>query len=379
MAIKNGFENLDELNKEGKSSSRMKVYRSCYGKTLFLAQIGKEPLENGLNSSERISIAQGLTQSRSHSSKTTSRCSSIHTTTEESRSTSDDDLCAPRVVFKKDGPSLKFPSGKIRADPVSPSQTPPPHLGNDQAAKPLGTAFQGDALNVLIASMPLTRRRMTRTSVKNKTPILLMLKEKYGIEEEDFASAELEIVPAGPARHLGLDKSMILGYGHDDRVCAFATIKAMFDAKGIPNRTRAAVICDKEEIGSYGQTGMDSTFMENTVAELVNLTQDTYSDLQVRRALERSNMLSADVCALHDPAFGDVSSPNNMPKINCGVALIKYTGSRGKGGSSDASAEFVSQVRKIFNDNKVIWQMGELGKVDVGGGGTIAYILPGTE
>jgi len=379
MAIKNGFENLDELNKEGKKlKPGMKVYRSCYGKTLFLAQIGKEPLENGLNlvgahiDCPRLDAKPfPLVEDDKLLFIDTHYYGGI-----KKYQWTTIPLALHGVVFKKDGTKVQISIGEDPSDPVLTITDLLPHLGNDQAAKPLGTAFQGDALNVLNASRPVDKAKDDKDiGEKTKLRILLMLKEKYGIEEEDFASAELEIVPAGPARHLGLDKSMILGYGHDDRVCAFATIKAMFDAKGIPNRTRAAVICDKEEIGSYGQTGMDSTFMENTVAELVNLTQDTYSDLQVRRALERSNMLSADVCALHDPAFGDVSSPNNMPKINCGVALIKYTGSRGKGGSSDASAEFVSQVRKIFNDNKVIWQMGELGKVDVGGGGTIALYL----
>ena len=174
---------------------------------------------------------------------------------------------------------------------------------------------------------------------------------------------------------MGLDRSMVLGYGQDDRVCAFGTVKGIVDAQGIPNRTRAAVICDKEEIGSYGSTGMDSTFIENSVAELVARTCKSYSEIAVRRALENSMMLSSDVNSLHDPLFADVSSPHNMAKINCGIVLTKYTGARGKGGSSDANAEFMSQVRTIFNNAGVVWQVGELGKVDVGGGGTIAHLL----
>ncbi len=379
MAVKKGFKNFDELVKAGKKlKPGTKVYRSCYGKTLFLAVIGSEPLENGLN----------LVGSHIDCPRLDLKPSPLY---EDDKLVLLDThyyggikkyqwvtlpLALHGVIFKKDGTKVQLDIGEKPDDPVLTITDLLPHLGRDQAGKPLSTAIPGEALNVLIASRPIDKENDDKeVGEKTKLRILKLMKDTYDLEEEDFASAEIEITPAGPARHLGLDKSMVLGYGQDDRVCAFGAVKAIFDLKGTPSRTAAAVICDKEEIGSVGQTGMESTFMENTVAELVNLTVDKYSDLLTRRALEHSQMLSADVCALHDPGFGDVSSPHNMPKINCGIALMKYTGGGGKGGSSDASAEFMSKVRTIFNDNKVIWQMGELGKVDVGGGGTIAHFL----
>jgi len=210
---------------------------------------------------------------------------------------------------------------------------------------------------------------------KVKLAILRLLEQRYGIGEEDFASAELEVVPAGSARELGLDRSMLLGYGHDDRICAYAGLRALFDLEGVPEHTAVVLLCDKEEIGSVGATGMDSVFFENTIAEMLALGGRAGGDLALRRCLERSRMISADVNALHDPNYPDVSSPNNMAQINAGVVVAKYTGARGKSGSSDASAEFMAEVRRIFNEAGVVWQAGELGKVDVGGGGTIALFL----
>ncbi|MBO7742472.1 MAG: aminopeptidase, partial [Victivallales bacterium] len=187
----------------------------------------------------------------------------------------------------------------------------------------------------------------------------------------DFLSAELTIVPAGPSREVGLDRSLIGAYGHDDRVCAYASARALFDFRGIPRRTIGALLCDKEEIGSYGRTGMDSAFLSDCVAEILAASEG-YDSLILRRTLYRTMMISADVGTLADPSFPDVNSPNNCAHINCGITLYKYNGARGKSGSSDASAEMVAAVRKVFNDNKVAWQIAELGKVDVGGGGTIA-------
>ena len=380
MAKKAGFKNLDDLARAGKKlKAGDRVYRSCYGKTLFLAQIGSEPLENGMN----------LVGSHIDSPRLDAKPFPLY---EDSQLVLIDThyyggikkyqwvtipLALHGVVYKKNGEKVQLDIGEKPTDPVFMITDILPHLGQEQAEKKLGTAFKGEELNVLIASRPVDKKDDVK-DVKDKTKlrILRLLRDSYGIEEEDFASAELEIVPAGGARELGLDRSMVVGYGQDDRVCAFAAVKAMLDSTDVPQRTRAAVICDKEEIGSYGQTGMDSTFMENNVAELVALTAaHGGSELMVRRCLERSMMISGDVCALHDPQFGEVSSPNNMAKINCGISICKYTGARGKSGSSDASAECMSKVRKCFNDNGVVWQMSELGKVDVGGGGTIALYL----
>jgi aspartyl aminopeptidase len=379
MAVKKGFKNFDELVKAGKKiKPGTKIYRSCYGKTLFLAVIGNEPLENGLN----------LVGSHIDCPRLDLKPSPLY---EDDKLVLLDThyyggikkyqwvtipLALHGVVFRKDGSKVTLSIGEDPADPVLTITDLLPHLGTDQARKTLAEAIPGEALNVIVGSKPVPKDDGDDdVSDRVKLGILRILKAKYGIEEEDFASAELEIVPAGKARELGLDRSMILAYGQDDRSCAFAAVKAILDASGTPQRTCAAVICDKEEIGSFGKTGMDSTFMENTVAELVALNEKGDAFVGTRRALEHSRMLSADVCALHDPAFGDVSSPNNMAKLNHGIGLCKYTGSRGKSGSSDASAEFMSKVRTIFNNAGVIWQIGELGKVDVGGGGTIAHYL----
>ncbi|NMA47448.1 MAG: aminopeptidase [Lentisphaerae bacterium] len=379
MAQKAGFVDMDELAAAGKKlKAGAKVYRSYHGKTLFLAQIGKEPLEKGLSligahiDSPRLDAKPNpLYQDDCMALLDTHYYGGI-----KKYQWVTIPLALHGVVIRRDGTKVSLNIGEDPGDPVLTITDLLPHLGAEQGRKNLSEAFSGEALNVLVASRPVPKDDGDKDyKERTKLRVLRLLKDTYGIEEEDFASAELELVPAGPARELGLDRSMIMGYGQDDRVCAYATIRAILDAKGIPGRTRAAVICDKEEIGSYGATGMDSRFMENTVAELAALMGDSYSELTVRRALARSRMLSADVNALHDPAFPEVSSPNNMAKMGCGIVISKYTGARGKSGSSDASAEFVGEIRRIFNDAGVAWQMGELGKVDCGGGGTIALYL----
>lgn len=379
MAQKAGFVDMDALAAAGKKlKAGAKVYRSYHGKTLFLAQIGKEPLEKGLSligahiDSPRLDAKPNpLYQDDCMALLDTHYYGGI-----KKYQWVTIPLTLHGVVIRRDGTKVSLNIGEDPGDPVLTITDLLPHLGAEQGRKNLSEAFSGEALNVLVASRPVPKDDGDKDyKERTKLRVLRLLKDKYGIEEEDFASAELELVPAGPARELGLDRSMIMGYGQDDRVCAYATIRAILDAKGIPGRTRAAVICDKEEIGSYGATGMDSRFMENTVAELAALMGDSYSELTVRRALARSRMLSADVNALHDPAFPEVSSPNNMAKMGCGIVISKYTGARGKSGSSDASAEFVGEIRRIFNDAGVAWQMGELGKVDCGGGGTIALYL----
>ena len=203
--------------------------------------------------------------------------------------------------------------------------------------------------------------------------ILNLLNSKYNLVEEDFISAEIEIVPAGKAKNLGFDSSMILSYGHDDRVCSFAGEKAILETEN-PEYTASILCADKEETGSNGNTGMHSRFYENTVAELINMQTD-YSDLKIRRAFSNSKVLSADVNAGYDPNYSSEYEKNNSCHIGYGVCISKYTGARGKSGTSDANAEFVGEIRSIFNEANVVWQSGELGKVDEGGGGTIAYIL----
>ena len=235
------------------------------------------------------------------------------------------------------------------------------------------TASPAKGLNVLFGSGTAGGKN---ESDAIKLNVLDILHKKYGFDEADLASAELEIVPAGPARDLGIDRSMILAYGHDDRISAYTAIRGLLDLKQVPEYTALCILCDKEEIGSVGATGMNSFLFENVMAEVCNVAVDNYSDLKLRRCLKNSKMLSADVNALHDPNYPEVSSPNkNMARLNRGLVLTKYVGARGKSGSNDASAEFMAECRRIFDNAGVLWQTGEIGKVDQGGGGTIAYML----
>ncbi|NMA43062.1 MAG: aminopeptidase [Oligosphaeraceae bacterium] len=378
LAQKAGFQNLEQVNAEGKKlKPGDQVYRSYGGKTIMLMRVGKKSLSTGLN----------LVGAHSDCPRLDAKPSPIY---------QDDDLvlldthyyggirkyqwvaiplAIYGVIIKKNGEKVQVAIGDDAQDPVFVITDLLPHLEMEGDKKTLATGIPGEALNVLLGSRPADSKKGEKeVKDRGKLRILNLLKERYDIEEEDFFSSELEIVPAGPARELGLDRSMILGYGHDDRICAYAAAKAILDCKVVPERSQVTLICDKEEIGSYGATGMDSSFLENTVAELFEAC-GAYCGLNLRRSLERSKMISADVSSLHDPDFAGVSSPNNMARINCGLALTKYTGSRGKSGASEASAEFVAEVRKVFNDNKVHWQSSELGKVDVGGGGTIAHLM----
>ncbi|MEG0854978.1 MAG: aminopeptidase [Terrisporobacter sp.] len=273
------------------------------------------------------------------------------------------------VVFLHDGTKVDISIGDEENDPVFCINDLLPHLSADQNQKKLAEGIAGEDLNVLIGSIPCEDEE--EQSVKYN--LLKLLNEKYNLTEEDFLSAELEIVPAGKARDLGLDKSMVMAYGQDDRVCAFAAVKAIFEIEK-PEYTVVTLCVDKEETGSYGNTGMHSRFFENTVAELINLQVD-YSDLKIKRALANSKVLSGDVNVAYDPNFASVYEKNNSAYAGKGVVLMKYSGSRGKSSTSDANAEFVSEVRRIFNQENVVWQTGELGKVDQGGGGTVAYIL----
>jgi aspartyl aminopeptidase len=275
------------------------------------------------------------------------------------------------VVARKDGSVVSIVIGEDPDDPVLTISDLLPHLGKDQATKRMADGITGEGLNVLCGSK---EDKDGNGGVKGQ--IMRVLHERYGIDEWDLTSAELEIVPAGPARDLGFDRSMLLGYGHDDRVSAYTALRAILDQKRAPTYTSVVVLCDKEEIGSVGATGMNSQLFENAIAELVHLQVDDAPELTLRRCLRNSKLLSADVNALHDPNYPEVSSPNeNMARMNRGVVLTKYCGARGKSGSNDASAEFVAEVRGIFDKASVRWQTGELGKVDQGGGGTIAHMM----
>lgn len=373
-----GYRDLDQLARDREPlAPGTRVYRGCRGKTLLAAVLGQRPLAEGLHlvgghvdaprlDAKPVPLYEegGVALLDTHYYGGVKKYQWVAMP-----------LALHGVAVRKDGTRVRLCIGEDPADPVLTITDLLPHLGKDQAAKTMAEGITGEGLNVLAGSLP-AEGADDHPDVKEKVKLnlLRLLQSRYGLDEEDLACAELELVPAGPARELGLDRSMILGYGQDDRVCAYAALRALLDLPGVPPHTAAVLLCDKEEIGSVGATGMDSRFLENTVAEMVALT-GAPDDLTLRRCLERSRMLSADVNALHDPNYPDVSSPNNMAQINAGVVVAKYTGSRGKSGSSDAGAEFMAEVRRVFHQAGVIWQTGELGKVDGGGGGTIAQFL----
>ncbi len=275
-------------------------------------------------------------------------------------------------VIKPNGKVIDIAIGDDPKDPVFIITDLLPHLSRSMAGKSISDVITGEGLNALCGTIPADDKDAAN---KVKQNILNFLKDKYDMDEEDFVSAELSLVPAGIAREVGFDRSLIMAFGHDDRVCAYAGLEALLNAPN-PTFTSVILLCDKEETGSNGPTGMQSHFFENTMARLCGLQYASkYSDLILRDCLESSAMLSADVSALHDPNYPSVSSPNNMPFVNAGLVVSKYLGSGGKGGTNDASAKFMARVRKVFNDANVIWQTGELGKVDEGGGGTIAVYM----
>ena len=273
------------------------------------------------------------------------------------------------VVVKKDGTTVPVVIGEDEDDPVVGISDILVHLSASQLDKKGAVVVEGEDLDVIVGGKPLAGEEKEPF----KATVLSILQEKYSIEEEDFISAELEVVPAGKSRDFGLDRSMILGYGHDDRVCAFAQIEAMFSVTETPDVTCCCVLVDKEEIGSVGATGMRARYFENAMAEILNKC-GAYSDLTLRRALQNSRMLSCDVSAGYDPLYAANFERKNAAFVGRGVCFNKFTGSRGKSGSNDANAEYLAKLRKIMDDNDVHFQTAELGKVDVGGGGTIAYI-----
>ncbi len=375
MLKKAGYKDLAALpSKAGTLKPGSKVYLSCRGKTLMAAVVGKKPVAAGLH------VVGGHTDAPRLDAKPNPIYEDAGMALLDTHYYGGIKkyqwvampLAIHGIAVKEDGKKVKFVIGEKATDPVFVISDLLPHLGKDQAKLTLSEGIKGEGLNVMLGTLPVADKK---AQTKVKLAVLQKLWADYGINEEDLISADIEIVPAGPARESGLDRSMILGYGHDDRVCAYAGLRALMDLKGAPEFTSMVLLCDKEEIGSVGATGMQSVFFENAVAELLVRQGADYSDLVRRRCLERSRMISADVTAAHDPNYPDVSSPNNTAILNGGVAVAKYTGHGGKSGSSEASAEFMAEIRRIFNGSKVLWQTAELGKVDQGGGGTIALLL----
>ena len=278
------------------------------------------------------------------------------------------------VVCKKDGTVVDVVIGEDENDPVVGISDLLIHLSADQLDKKAAKVIEGENLDLLIGSIPLAGEEKENAKDTVKENILGILKEEYEIEEEDFLSAEIEVVPAGEARDYGLDRSMIMGYGHDDRVCAYPSFEAMLAKNETPEYTSVCLLVDKEEIGSVGATGMQSRFFENMTAEVM-AAAGQYTELALRRALQNSHVLSSDVSAAFDPNYPSVMDKKNAAYFGKGMVFNKYTGSRGKSGSNDASAEYVGKLRAVMDDGNVFYQTAELGKVDQGGGGTIAYIL----
>lgn len=274
------------------------------------------------------------------------------------------------VVVKKDGTAINVSVGEKEGDPIFCITDLLPHLAAQYSGKKLSDAFEAEKLNVIVGNIGCP----DADKDKVKYGVMKLLNEMYDISEADLMSSELELVPAFGARDLGFDRSMIAGYGHDDRVCAYTALRAIIDTQN-PDKTAVCLLVDKEEVGSMGNTGMQSRNFENVLAKVYSLCDGNYSELGLRECLSNSQCLSADVGAAFDPNFPEVYERNNSPYLNEGLLLTKYTGARGKSGSSDASAEFVAKIRNIFEENDVLWQSGELGKTDVGGGGTIAQFV----
>lgn len=377
LAKENGYEDLNEVIKNNKKlKAGDKVYAINMGKAVVLFNIGKRPLEDGMNilgahiDSPRLDIKQNpMYEDTQQVLLDTHYYGGIKKYQWVARP-----LALHGVVALKNGNVVEINIGEDVNDPVVGISDLLIHLAGEQMAKKADKVIEGEDLNILIGSIPqkVSEDEKDKSELVKKN-ILALLKDKYGIEEEDFLSAEIEAVPAGPARDFGVDRSMIMGYGHDDRVCAYPSLIAQLEAKDL-EKTGVCILVDKEEIGSVGATGMHSRFFENMVAEVLGATQE-YSELKLRRALTNSNMLSSDVSAAFDPNYAQVSEKNNSAYFGKGMVFNKYTGARGKSGSNDASAEFIGKLRKVMDDADVYFQMAELGKVDAGGGGTIAYIL----
>ena len=372
-----GFISLEEAVAKGSTlKPGDKVYADHMGKSLALFVIGSAPISEGMNilgahiDSPRLDLKQNpmyedndmvLLDTHYYGGVKKYQWVTLP-------------LALHGVVAKKDGTVVEINIGEQATDPVVGVSDLLIHLAGEQLEKKGNKVVEGENLDVLIGNLPADQTDEEKSAKERvKAQILELLKQQYEIEEEDFLSAEIEVVPAGAARDYGLDRSMIMGYGHDDRVCAYPSFEAILQME-TPERTSVCLLVDKEEIGSVGATGMHSRFFENMVAELLDRC-GAYSDLALRRALQHSRMLSSDVSAAYDPNYPSVSEKKNAAYFGRGIVFNKYTGSRGKSGSNDANAEYIARLRRIFDDNGVAFQTSELGKVDQGGGGTIAYIL----
>ncbi len=366
-----GYRNLSEviLNKE-EIRPGDKLYAVHMKKTMALFNIGTEPLSAGMNilgahiDSPRLDIKQvPLYEEKEFAYLDTHYYGGIKKYQWVALP-----MALYGVIVKKDGTVVDVAVGDGEDDPVLGITDLLIHLSQDQMKKGASVVVEGEDLNLMIGSRPLQGEEKDAV----KAQMLKFFRDEYGVDEEDFLSAELEVVPAGRARDFGLDRSMVIGYGQDDRVCAFTSFKALLEA-GTSGRTGVCLLTDKEEIGSVGATGAQSFFFENTVAEILYAMGDK-ENISVRRALSRSRMLSSDVSAAFDPVYPSVMEPKNSAYFGYGVCFNKFTGSRGKSGSNDANAEYIAHVRNIMDKNYVRFQTAELGKVDQGGGGTIAYI-----
>ena len=372
MAEKAGYRNLQEIIKNGETvKSGDKVYATCMEKAIVLFHVGTKDLEKGMNilgahiDSPRLDLKQNpLYEDTELAYLDTHYYGGIK---KYERGTIP--WAIHGVVAKKDGSVVNVCIGEDEDDPVFCITDLLIHLAAEQMEKKAAKVIEGEGLNLLVGNMPLKEEEKDAV----KANILKLLKERYDMEEDDFLSAELEIVPAGKARECGLDRSMIMGYGQDDRVCAYTSLEAILDVKKV-KRTACCILVDKEEIGSVGATGMQSRFFENSVAELLNCMGE-YSELKLRRVLANSRMLSSDVSAAYDPEYAGAFEKKNTAFFAKGIVFNKYTGARGKSSSNDANAEYVADLRRILDKKEIAYQTAELGKVDFGGGGTIAYIL----
>lgn len=370
LAEKNGYKDLNSVSSVKPGD---KVYIQKMNKAVALFELGTEPLEKGLNvlgahiDSPRLDIKQNplyekdfVVYLNTHYYGGIKKYQWVTMP-----------LALHGVICTKDGKTVNVCLGEDESEPVFVISDILPHLAQKQMKETASDFIPGENLDLIVGSEnPVKDSKEKEAAKKN---ILKLLKEKYGIEEEDFGSAELEVVPAGKSRDLGLDRSLILAYGQDDRSCAFTSAQALFDSKA-GKKTLCCLCVDKEEIGSVGATGMASHFFENAVAELVARTENGFSELTVRRCLANCSMLSSDVNAAYDPMNADLFDKNNASFLGGGIVFNKYTGSRGKSGASDANPEFIAALRKVLDENSVNYQMAELGKVDQGGGGTIAYL-----
>lgn len=372
-----GFKDLESAIKSGETlKAGDKVYAVNMGKSMAMFVLGKKDLEDGMSilgahiDSPRMDLKQNpLYEDTGLAFFDTHYYGGIKPYQWVTLP-----LALHGTIVKKDLTCIDIVIGEDEDEPVFGISDLLIHLSGEQMTKKASKVIEGENLNVLIGSIPApAKEKAEKEKEAVKANILHILESQMGIEEEDFLSAEIEVVPAGRARDYGLDRSMIMGYGHDDRVCAYPSFRAMLEIEE-PEHTSVCLLVDKEEIGSVGATGMHSRFFENCVAEIMCLT-GKYSELSVRRALANSMVLSSDVSAAFDPNFPSVMEKKNSAYFGKGLVFNKYTGSRGKSGSNDANPEYIALLRDILDRNGVSWQTAELGKVDAGGGGTIAYIL----